>query len=199
GKCRVLDIVHDPLHTAPLARLRLESGGDAWAIANEGLHVGAVIESGVDASIKIGNTLPIGNIPEGTTIFNVEKNPGDGGKFARSGGNNALVVSHGSDKTVIRLPSGNLISLDNKCRATMGVIAGGGRSDKPFVKAGKRWHAQKSRATNYPKVSGVAKNPVDHPHGGGAHQHVGKPATVSRHAPPGKKVGSIAARRTGGK
>ena len=199
GKAKVVDLVHDPLHTAPLARIKLESGGKVWTLANEGLTVGSVIESGIDASIAIGNTLPIGNIPEGTTVFNVEKSPDDGGRFARSGGNNALVVSHGLKKTVVRLPSGNLISLSDKCRATIGVIAGGGRGDKPFAKAGKKWHALKSKATNYPTVSGVAKNPVDHPHGGGAHQHVGKPATVSRHAPPGRKVGSIAARRTGGK
>ncbi len=196
GKGLVTDIQHDPLHTAPLAKVRLESGKSIWALANEGLRVGATLESGISASVAIGNTLPIGNIPEGTTVFNVEKNPGDGGKFARSGGNNAIVVSHGP-KTMIKLPSGSLVPLHSTCRATIGVLAGGGRGDKPFTKAGNKWHSVKSKATNYPKVSGVAKNPVDHPHGGGAHQHVGKSSTVSRHAPPGRKVGSIAARKTG--
>lgn len=196
GKGTVIDIEHDPLHTAPLARVKHESGKNIWTLANEGLRVGATLESGTGAAVAIGNTLPIGNIPEGTTIFNVEKNPGDGGKFARSGGNNAMVVSHGL-KTMIRLPSGKFKPLHKTCRATIGVLAGGGRGDKPFTKAGNKWHSVKSKATNYPKVSGVAKNPVDHPHGGGAHQHVGKSSTVSRHAPPGRKVGSIAARRTG--
>lgn len=196
GKGQVIDITHDPLHTAPLARVRHESGRSMWILANEGLRVGNTIEAGVNASIAIGNTLPIGNIPEGTTVFNVEKDPGDGGKFARSGGNNAIIVSHGS-KTMVRLPSGKFAPLHGTCRATIGVLAGGGRGDKPFTKAGNKWHSLKSKATNYPTVSGVAKNPVDHPHGGGAHQHVGKSSTVSRHAPPGRKVGSIAARKTG--
>lgn len=197
GMGEVIDIVHDPLHTAPLARIKHESGTLIWTLANEGLSVGETLASGVDAPVAIGNTLPIGNIPEGTTVFNIEKNPGDGGKFARSGGNNAVIVSHGL-KTMVKLPSGRLVPLNNNSRATIGVLAGGGRGDKPFTKAGTKWHSTKSKATNYPTVSGVAKNPVDHPHGGGAHQHVGKPSTVSRHAPPGRKVGSIAARRTGG-
>ena len=196
GKGEVMDIVHDPLHTAPLARIRHESGKNIWTLAHEGLRVGETLESGVDAPITIGNTLPLGNIPEGTTIFNIEKNIGDGGKFARSGGSNAIVVSHGP-KTVVKLPSGKLMHLNNTCMATIGVLAGGGRGDKPFTKAGNKWHSIKSKATNYPRVSGVAMNPVDHPHGGGAHQHVGKSSTVSRRAPPGRKVGSIAARRTG--
>lgn len=196
GKGIVIDIEHDPLHTAPLARIKHESGTKVWTLANEGLSVGATIESGKEVPVAVGNTLPIGNIPEGTTVFNVEKNMGDGGKFARSGGNNAVIVSHGP-KTMVKLPSGKFMPLHKTCRATIGVLAGGGRGDKPFTKAGNMFHSVKSKATNYPTVSGVAKNPVDHPHGGGAHQHVGKPSTVSRHAPPGRKVGSIAARRTG--
>jgi len=196
GKGVVVDVVHDPLHTAPLARVRHESGKQIWTLANEGLSVGETVESGIEAPVAIGNTLPIGNIPEGTTIFNVEKNPGDGGKFARSGGNHAIIVSHGP-KTMVRLPSGKFIPLHRTCRATIGVLAGGGRGDKPFTKAGNKWHSLKSKATNYPRTSGVAMNPVDHPHGGGAHQHVGKSSTVSRNAPPGRKVGSIAARKTG--
>jgi large subunit ribosomal protein L2 len=196
GKGTIVDIEHDPLHTAPLARVRHESGKKIWTLANEGLSVGSEILSGTEAPLAIGNTLPIGNIPEGTTVFNVEKNPGDGGKFARSGGNNAVIISHGA-KTMVRLPSGALVPLNKASRATIGVLAGGGRGDKPFTKAGNKHHSIRSKATNYPKVSGVAKNPVDHPHGGGAHQHVGKSSTVSRHAPPGRKVGSIAARKTG--
>jgi large subunit ribosomal protein L2 len=196
GKGTVIDLVHDPLHTAPLAKVKHESGEKTWTLANEGLSVGAVIESGPAVPVAVGNTLPIGNIPEGTTVFNVEKNAGDGGKFARSGGNNAIIVSHGP-KTMVRLPSGKFVPLQKTCRATIGVLAGGGRGDKPFTKAGNKHHSIRSKATNYPVVSGVAKNPVDHPHGGGAHQHVGKPSTVSRHAPPGRKVGSIAARKTG--
>lgn len=196
GRGTVVDIIHCPLHTAPLAFIRHESGSRACVLANEGLSVGSTIESGTGVPVAIGNTLPIGNIPEGTTVFNLEKNPGDGGKFARSGGNSAIIVSHGP-MTMVRLPSGKLVALHRACRATIGIPGGGGRGEKPFTKAGNRFHSIRSKATNYPKVSGVAKNPVDHPHGGGAHQHVGKPSTVSRNAPPGRKVGHIAARKTG--
>ena len=83
------------------------------------------------------------------------------------------------------------------CRATIGVVAGGGRKEKPFVKAGKKYHAMKAKAIKWPRVRGVAMNAVDHPFGGGRHQHTGKPTTVSRRMPPGRKVGHIAARRTG--
>jgi large subunit ribosomal protein L8e len=79
----------------------------------------------------------------------------------------------------------------------VGVVAGGGRIDKPLLKAGNAHHKYKAKRNNWPKVRGVAMNPVDHPHGGGNHQHVGHPTTVPRDAPPGKKVGLIAARRTG--
>ena len=81
----------------------------------------------------------------------------------------------------------------------MGVLAGGGRKDKPFLKAGKKYHAFRTRGKQYPVVRGVAMNAVAHPHGGGGHQHVGKPYTVKRGASPGRKVGSVAARRTGRK
>jgi len=79
----------------------------------------------------------------------------------------------------------------------IGVVAGGGRIEKPILKAGRAYHAAKAKRHSWPRVKGVCMNPVEHPHGGGNHQHIGHPATVSRHAPPGQKVGLIAARRTG--
>merc|ERR1711974_500086 len=82
-------------------------------------------------------------------------------------------------------------------RATLGLVAGGGRIDKPMLKAGRAYHKFRVKRNCWPKVRGVAKNPVEHPHGGGNHQHIGKPSTVRRDASPGKKVGLIAARRTG--
>ncbi|HEC96438.1 MAG TPA: 50S ribosomal protein L2, partial [Euryarchaeota archaeon] len=94
-------------------------------------------------------------------------------------------------------PSGEIKGFHYMCRAAIGVVAGGGRVDKPWVKAGKKYHAMKSRATKWPKVRGVVMNAVSHPFGGGSHPHVGRPTTTSRNAPPGRKVGHIAARRTG--
>ena len=95
------------------------------------------------------------------------------------------------------MPSGELKYLNPNCRASIGVVAGGGRKDKPFLKAGKKWHAYKAKGKKFMTVRGVAMNAVDHPHGGGNRQHPGRPTTVSRHAPAGRKVGSIAAKRTG--
>ncbi|HJK13856.1 MAG TPA: 50S ribosomal protein L2, partial [Methanocorpusculum sp.] len=83
------------------------------------------------------------------------------------------------------------------CLATIGLVAGGGRGDKPVLKAGKQYHKMKTSATRWPRVRGVAMNVIDHPFGGGGHQHPGKPKTVARGTPAGKKVGHVAARRTG--
>ncbi|UCH71542.1 MAG: 50S ribosomal protein L2, partial [Thermoplasmatales archaeon] len=149
--------------------------------------------------IDKANVLHIGIIAEGIPIYNIELSRGVGGKLARSAGNNATVISHDSKKTVIQLPSGQFKALDSLCRASVGITAGSGRKDKPFLKAGKKHHAYRARGKLYPVVRGVAMCAVSHPHGGGGHQHVGKPSTVKRNASPGRKVGSIAAKRTGRK
>ena len=97
----------------------------------------------------------------------------------------------------MRLPSGSKKTLVSHCRAMIGIVAGGGRIDKPLLKAGAAYHKYKVKRNCWPRVRGVAMNPVEHPFGGGNHQHIGHPSTVSRFAPPGRKVGLIAARRTG--
>merc|ERR1711934_909207 len=100
-------------------------------------------------------------------------------------------------KTVLKLPSGVRKTVLGNARAMIGIIAGGGRLDKPLLKAGRAYWKYKAKRNSWPKVRGVCMNPVDHPHGGGNHQHVGHATTVSRAAPPGQKCGLIAARRTG--
>lgn len=100
-------------------------------------------------------------------------------------------------KTRIKLPSGAKKVVPSANRAMVGIIAGGGRIDKPILKAGRAYHKYKVKRNCWPKVRGVAMNPVEHPHGGGNHQHIGKASTVRRDASAGKKVGLIAARRTG--
>merc|ERR1711909_217378 len=99
--------------------------------------------------------------------------------------------------TKLRLPSGSKKSVQSTCRGQVGLIAGGGRVDKPMLKAGRAYHKYKAKRNSWPKTRGVAMNPVEHPHGGGNHQHIGKASTVKRGASAGKKVGLIAARRTG--
>merc|ERR1711918_195787 len=100
-------------------------------------------------------------------------------------------------KTRIRLPSGARKTVQSSCRAMVGICAGGGRLDKPTLKVGNNYHKFRVKRNSWPKVRGSAMNPVEHPHGGGNHQHVGHPTTVARDAPAGAKVGLIAARRTG--
>ncbi|ADP77653.1 LSU ribosomal protein L2P [Methanothermus fervidus DSM 2088] len=195
----VVDIIHDPGRTAPIAEVQFENGERDYILAPEGIKINDTIEVGPEASINIGNILPLKKIPEGTPVFNIENRPGDGGKLVRSSGTHASVVTHEENKVIVELPSGELKAFHPECKATIGVVAGGGRIEKPFVKAGNKYYAMKSKGKKHVKVRGVAMNPVDHPHGGGHHQHPGKPTTVSRHAPPGRKVGLIAARRTGRK
>ena len=193
----IVDIEHDPARSAPLADVEFEDGDRRLILAPEGVAVGETIQVGVSAEIKPGNTLPIGEIPEGVLICNVESSPGDGGKFARATGVSAQLMTHDRNVAVIQLPSGEVKRLNPECRATIGVVAGGGRTEKPFVKAGNKHHKMKARGTKYPRVRGVAMNAIDHPFGGGGRQHPGKPKSVSRDAPPGRKVGDIASKRTG--
>ena len=193
----VVDIEHDPARSAPVAAVEFEDGDRRLILVPEGVGVGEEVQVGVSAEIKPGNTLPLAEIPEGVPVSNVERQPGDGGKFARASGTSADLITHDVDAAVVQLPSGQTKRLDPECRATIGVVAGGGRTEKPHVKAGNKYHKMKARGTKWPNVRGVAMNAVDHPFGGGGRQHPGKPKSISRNAPPGRKVGDISSRRTG--
>ncbi|MFC4406251.1 50S ribosomal protein L2 [Haloarchaeobius iranensis] len=193
----IVDIEHDPARSAPVVAVEFEDGDRRLVLAPEGVTVGDELQVGVSAEIAPGNTLPLAEIPEGVPVCNIERQPGDGGKFARASGTSADLVTHDRKATVVQLPSGEMKRLDPQCRATIGVVAGGGRTEKPFVKAGNKYHKMKARGTKWPNVRGVAMNAVDHPFGGGGRQHPGRPKSVSRDAPPGRKVGDIASRKTG--
>jgi large subunit ribosomal protein L2 len=156
-----------------------------------------VIHLGSTKIIKLGNIMPLSKIPEGTPVFNIEKNPGDGGKFVRSAGTYALLVAHDGVNSVLQLPSGSMKTINSNCRATIGIVGGGGRKEKPLLKAGKKHHSIRAKRRNWPRVRAVAMNVVNHPYGGGSKQSAGKPDSVSRNAPPGRKVGKIAPKRTG--
>lgn len=196
-KGRVVDILHDPGRSAPLARIKFENGEKTLILAPESIQIDDEIACGISAPISPGNSLPLGEIPEGTPLYNLENNPGDGGKLVRSSGTYASLITHDVGKAIVELPSGELKAFNPHCRATIGVVAGGGRREKPFLKAGNKFYHDKAKGRKNVSVRGVAMNAVDHPHGGGNRQHPGRPTTISRHAPPGRKVGSIAARRTG--
>lgn len=194
GNGKVKSLLHDPGRTAPIAEVEYTDRTKGLIVAPFDLAEGQNIEVGEDASLNIGNILPLARIPEGTNIHNIEMKSGDGGKLVRAAGTSATVVSQGA-KTVIQLPSGSFKAFDPKCRASIGVVAGGGHKDKPLAKAGKKHHITRSKPKRFPVVSGVAMNAVNHPHGGGGHPHVGRPSTVSKHAPPGKKVGRLSSRK----
>lgn len=185
-------LLHAPGRSAPLARVRF-NGQEHLMIAPDGLHVGQEVTIGLGPATR-GNVLELGKMPEGTLIYNVETKPGDGGRLCRAAGSSALIVSQGR-RTTIQLASGKLKTLDSRCRGQVGVVAGSGHRDKPFGRAGKKIRAFRSTGKAPYQVRGVAMNAVSHPHGGGAHQHVGRPSTVSRHAPPGRKVGRLSPKK----
>ncbi|MFQ6053194.1 MAG: 50S ribosomal protein L2 [Candidatus Bathyarchaeia archaeon] len=190
-------LLHEPGRGAPIAYVELGEGSGYYIAAPEGVHIDQSVFLGADAPLEVGNVLPLGVIPEGTMVCNVELKPGDGGRIARSSGSFVTVVSHSPSGTTVKLPSKKNAILPNACRATVGIIAGGGRKEKPFMKAGEKYHLKKAKGQVYPVTKGVSMAAASHPHGGGRHRHPGKSTTVSRHAPPGRKVGLIAARSSG--
>ena len=193
----VIDIEHDPARNAPIALVKLDDGKKVYMLVTEGLGLGDVVTWAATGEIRNGNTLTLGNIPTGTYICNIEARPNDGGKFVRSSGVQAVVVDKTEDRVGIRMPSGKTKWFNARCRATIGIVAGGGRVEKPFVKAGNKYHKMHNTAANWPRVRGVAMNVIDHPFGGGGHQHPGRPKTIARGTSPGRTVGHVAARRTG--
>ncbi|MHA2028270.1 MAG: 50S ribosomal protein L2 [Candidatus Kariarchaeaceae archaeon] len=193
----VLELTHEPGRGAPLAKVKFEDGLQKLIIPAEGISVGSKIHYGVTAEIKEGNVLPMLAIPIRTPVFNIELRKGDGGKLVRTGGGFAIVDSKEDKWVIVKLPSGRFKRISPEARASIGVVAGGGRTGKPFLKAGAKYHAKHAKGQKYPRVRGTAMNPVKHPHGGGAHQSPPRSTTVSRDTPPGRKVGLIAARRTG--
>lgn len=194
---KVVDIINDPSRTSPLIVVQFDSK-KYHLPAFEGAIVGHTLEAGVKAEIKPGNIIPLAKIPDGTVIYNIELQPGDGGKIVRAAGTSARVVIHEKDKVVIRFPSKKFKTISGLCRATVGVVAGTGRREKPIVKAGKKFYIMKARGKMWPVTAGVAMNVVDHRFGGKRRSTLKSvKKTVSRRAPPGRKVGSIAAKRTG--
>ncbi|MCA9812954.1 MAG: 50S ribosomal protein L2 [Nitrosarchaeum sp.] len=193
----VIDLVHERGREAPLAKIRFEDGSVSFMPAVLGTRVGSTLQFGLKSKIEQGNVISVQNIPDGTIVCNVEKHFGDGGAIVKSAGTNATVFSHGDDGVTIKLPSGKFTTLNPKNRAMIGTLAGGGVDERPYMSAGNKWRNFRAKGKKFPIVRGVAQAAYVHPHGGGRHQHVGQSSTVSRDAPPGAKVGSIAARKTG--
>ena len=155
-------IEYDPNRSANIALISYKDGEKAYIIAPKDLHVGDIVESGVNADIKVGNALPIENIPVGTFIHNIELKPGKGGQLAKSAGASAQILGREDKYVLIRLASGETRKILGTCRATIGVV---GNEDYSLVKIGK---AGRTRYMGIrPTVRGSVMNPNDHPHGGG--------------------------------
>ena len=158
----VSSIEYDPNRSSNIALISYKDGEKAYILAPKGLQVGDIVESGENADIKVGNTLPIMNIPVGTFIHNVELKPGKGGQLVRSAGAGAQILGREDKYVLIRLASGETRKILGTCRATIGVI---GNEDYSLVKVGK---AGRTRHMGIkPTVRGSVMNPNDHPHGGG--------------------------------
>jgi large subunit ribosomal protein L2 len=140
--------------------------------------------------------LQLSDIPDGMPIYNIENVPGDGGRMARAAGSYSTVVAHAGGKVSVSMPSKQTLELNPECRAEIGAVAGGGAKSKPILKAGKNFYRMHAVNRRWPMNRGVKSNPVDHPFGGKQH-HKGASSMTARGAPPGAKVGHIAARRVG--
>ena len=185
---KVATIEYDPNRSANIALINYVDGEKRYILAPKGLEVGMEIISGEEADIKVGNALPMGNMPEGTVIHNIEMQPGKGGQIARSAGVSAQILGKEGKYVTIRLASGEVRKLLSVCRATVGVV---GNEDHGLVNYGKagrmRWKGVR------PTVRGSVMNPNDHPHGGGeGRTSIGRKAPMT---PWGKKVMGVKTRK----
>ncbi|HET6616126.1 MAG TPA: 50S ribosomal protein L2 [Dehalococcoidia bacterium] len=159
---KVASIEYDPGRTARIALINYRDGEKRYIIAPVGLKVGDMVQSGPDAEVKTGNTLPLQNMPNGTVIHNIELTPGRGGQIVRSAGGSAQLMAKEGEYTLLRLPSGEMRRVLSRCMATVGQV---GNPENSLIKLGKAGRTRHRRRR--PQVRGSVMNPVDHPHGGG--------------------------------
>ena len=172
---RVATIEYDPNRSANIALINYADGEKRYILAPKGLEVGMTVMSGPEADIKVGNTLPLENIPMGSTIHNIEMKPGKGGQLVRSAGTSAQLLGREGKYVIIRLQSGEVRMILSTCRATIGQV---GNEQHELIKIGKagrsRWMGKR------PTVRGSVMNPNDHPHGGGeGRTPIGRPSPVT--------------------
>ena len=198
GKAKVLKLISSNAHTAPIAKLMIDNE-IFYNPAFKNMAEGQEITIG-GKEVREGDILELKDIPTGTHIYSIEIHPRDGGKLVRSSGSSATVIKKQDNKVAVLLPSKKEKWLQDNCRATIGVIAGEGRLEKPIVKAGKKFYIMKTKNKLWPRTSAVKMNAVDHPFGSGRGKnltHGTKGKIPKLNAPPGAKVGTIRPRRTG--
>ncbi len=196
GEAEILGLIHSAGHTAPLIKLKIKDEV-FYNPAFNGAFVGQKILIGGEANN--GNILMLKNVPLGTNVFNIENNPGDGGKMIRAAGISAVVFKkYEHNKISLLMPNKHEVKLSGDCRVSIGTIAGDGRVLKPFITAGKMFYKMKARNKLWPRTSAVKMNAVDHPFGSGRGKRI-KSKIAKRNAPAGRRVGHIRPRRTGWK
>ncbi len=193
----VKNLVRCSGHSAPLIEAEYDDKTTSLLVAPEGVAIGDKYEIGTEA--KTGNILPLQLIPEGTNVFCIEAVPGDGGKFVKGSGSYAKIVSKTEKAVSLVLPSKKRKDFHPACYAMIGVAAGGGRPEKPILKAGKNYHIKRSKNKFYPVVSGSAMNAVAHPFGNKRTSRKSHAKPAPKNAPAGRKVGHIRPKRTGRK
>lgn len=172
---KVASIEYDPNRTANIALLSYADGAKAYIIAPAGLTVGTVVMSGAGAEVRLGNCLPLSEMPVGTIIHNIELYPGKGAQLVRSAGNSAQLMAKEGKYATLRLPSGEMRNVPVNCRATVGVV---GNSEHSLVNIGKA--GRKRHMGIRPTVRGSVMNPNDHPHGGGEGKTgIGRPGPLT--------------------
>jgi len=159
---KVAHIEYDPNRSAYIALLHYADGEKRYILAPQRLRVGMSVQSGASVDIRVGNSLPLGNMPPGTVVHNVELTPGRGGQMARAAGAGVQLLAKEGDYVTLRLPSGEMRMVRAECRATIGTL---GNTDHQNIKIGKA--GRKRHMGVRPQTRGTAMNPVDHPHGGG--------------------------------
>ncbi len=187
-------IEYDPNRSANIALLYYADGEKRYIIAPRGLAVGMTVENGAKAEPRVGNCLPLQNIPVGTVIHNIELQLGKGGQLVRAAGGSATLAAIEGDYVTVRLPSGESRLIFKKCRATIGIVGNEDHMNVSLGKAGRsRWLGRR------PKVRGVVMNPVDHPHGGGEGRTSGGRHPVSPWGTPTKGYKTRKKRKSSGK
>ncbi len=195
GEAKIINLIHSTGHTAPLMKVMI-ANEIFYNPAFNGATVGEKLTSGGEKAAP-GNIIMLKDIPITTQIYNLECNPGDGGKMIRTSGSYATVMKKQEhNKIAVLMPNKKEIIISGDCRATIGRIAGDGRTLKPFMTAGKKFFRMKPRNKLWPRTSAVKMNAVDHPFGSGRGKRI-KSKIAKRNSPPGTRVGHIRPRRTG--
>jgi large subunit ribosomal protein L2 len=197
GEALIVNLIHSPGHSAPLIHLLIKDEA-FYNPAFNNAYIGQKITIG-KSDASPGNIISLKNIPSGTLIYNIEKNPGDGGLMKRAAGTSATVYKKlENNKVSLLMGKKKEIILSGDCRATVGIVAGAGRKLKPMIKAGVAFYKRKATSKLYPRTSAVKMNAIDHPFGSGRGKRP-KSKIAKRNSPRGRRVGLLRPKRTGRK